>query len=101
MLANPWSRRSELSVEENYGLLLAFVYRTGVLQRGEQVLGTGGHWLGLVEDDGLGADFFAVEVLVGSVVGAESGTCEGDPGEDSTRTRVGKYLGAHGDIGFC
>ena len=82
------------------GSIPALVYGTSCLQRGEQVLGTGGHGLGLMEYDGLGAHLFAVKVLVGSVVGPESGTRKGDPGENSTRSRVGKNLGTHSDISF-
>ena len=59
----------------------------------EKIFGTGGHWLGLMENDGLGAHLLAVCVLIGSVVSPESGTRKGDSGENSTRTRIGNNLG--------
>jgi hypothetical protein len=56
----PSVQRLSGTATQDYGLIFALVSRTGVLQCGEQVIGTGGHWLGLVKDDGLGAHLFAV-----------------------------------------
>src|SRR6516164_9535551 len=78
----------------------AFVYRGGLLQCCEQVLSAIRHWYGLVENDGLGTDFFAVQVFVRAVVGSKSGTRKRDASEESSSARVGKNFGAQSDIRF-
>ena len=81
-------------------LICGLVYRSGFLQCGEQLLGAIWRGDGVVEDDVLRAHFFAIDVFVGSIVWAERGTCERDPGEEPSSAGVGKYFSAQGDIGF-
>ena len=81
-------------------LLFAFVFGRGFFQSGQQHFCAGQHRYGVLEDDVFGADFFAVEIFVGAIVGAECGAFEGDAGKKATGAGVGENFGAHGDIGF-
>src|SRR4029077_15145288 len=53
-----------------------------------------------MEDDGLRGHVFTIELFVGAVVWAESGTCQRYPSEESPGAGVRKYFRTHGDIRF-
>src|ERR1700733_3446523 len=59
-------------------------------------------WRGycLVKDNRLSIDFFSVKALVRVIVRTQSGTCQGDAGEETARARVGEDLCPHGYIRF-
>jgi hypothetical protein len=62
-------------LEKSGGLFAASVYWGGFLQCREQCLGAIWHWHSLLENNGFCANFLAVQVFVGAVVGAKGGTC--------------------------
>ena len=46
-------------------------------------------------------DFAAIDPLVRLIVGTKRGTCEGNAGKETARTRVAQYLRSHIRIGSC
>src|SRR5271165_5702744 len=72
----------------------------GFFKCGKKPLGAGWGGHGMIEDDGLRAHFFTIEVFVGPVIRTKSGTCERDPSEESAGAGVGKNFCAQGDICF-
>src|SRR6266404_2267912 len=50
------------------------------------------------EDDVFSVNFFAVDLFVGVVVGADGGPGQGNSGKQTASARVGENFGAHGDV---
>src|ERR1700733_992072 len=78
----------------DFGQVLGRLPVEGPQQRG----GGGGSWYCLVEDNGVGGNGFAIKILIGVVVGAQCGTGQRDPGEETACARVGKNLSPQGYI---
>src|ERR1700722_1831582 len=63
------------------------------VQSSQQLGGGGGSWYCLVENNGVGGNSFAIKILIGVVVGAQSGTGQRDSGKETACARVGQDLG--------
>jgi hypothetical protein len=60
-------------------------------------------WNGTLKDNVAGGNLLAIQTFVGTIVGTDGGTGEGNAGEETAGARIRKYFGAHGDVGggFC
>jgi hypothetical protein len=86
-------RLTGTSAKGEADLVLTLVHWGGFLQCREKLLGAIWNGFSLIEDDILSAYILAIEVLVRTIVTAESGTRERDTREEPTGSRVGKNFG--------
>src|SRR5580704_3518485 len=86
-----------------YFLARRLIFGRFLLQVGDELLRGRWHRHGTLEDDVLGSHVFFVKLFVCAVVWADGRPGEGNASEETAGARVGKNLGAHGDVrrSFC